>query len=81
VIKPEEIELIIRENCYGAGSGWHAYADILQQKFTGKIQGFTADIYPDARYMLPLAIHDFQQGKLLKPEQAAPVYLRDKVTG
>lgn len=81
VIKPEEINATIKENCYGAGTGWRTYANTLQQKFSGRLDGFSADIYPDARHMLPLASRDFQQGKILQPAQAAPAYLRDRVTG
>ena len=35
--------------------------------------------YPQAEHVAMLAVRDFQAGRALAPEQALPVYLRDKV--
>lgn len=81
VTRPQEINFEYNENCYGAGSGWKTYATILKEKFAGRLRGFAADVYPEAKHMLPLAIQSYRKGELLEPGQAAPAYLRDKVTG
>lgn len=81
VVRPQEIEFECNENCYGVGSGWNTYATILEEKFAGRLRGFAADVYPEAKHMLPLAIQSYRKGELLEPAQAAPAYLRDKVTG
>lgn len=36
-----------------------------------------ADIYPEARIMLQLAQREYDAGRLLQPEEAQPVYLRE----
>lgn len=60
-----------------AGTGWLAYPEI------GKLLPNPESIsvyYPDARYMLPIAIAAARQGKAKEIEDIAPVYLRDKVS-
>ncbi len=59
------------------GTGWNAY-DTLS---IGLDLAIKQDIaYPNALYMLPLAIRDFQRGMAVPVEESQPVYLRDKVT-
>jgi tRNA threonylcarbamoyladenosine biosynthesis protein TsaB len=81
VITPGNIKTNNITSCYGAGSGWIKYESILKNKFAGVLQGFEGQRYPDARDMLTIAIQEFHDGNLLKPEEALPVYLRNKVTG
>ena len=81
VISPEKIITGNCTNCVGVGSGWARYADILQRVFTGHLNGYNADHYPHARDMIPLAIRAFRNGDVKAPEEAAPVYLRNNVTG
>lgn len=59
------------------GTGWNAY-DTLS---IGLDLAIKQDIaYPNALYMLPLVIRDFQRGMAVPVEESQPVYLRDKVT-
>ena len=81
VIAPEHIITGDCPNCFGIGSGWARYADILQYVFMGRLAGYSADRYPHARDMVPLALRAFRNGELKAPEDAAPVYLRNRVTG
>ena len=81
VISPENIITGDCTNCFGVGSGWASYADILQNVFMGHLEGYSADHYPHARDMIPLALQAFRNGDLKAPEDAAPVYLRNNVTG
>lgn len=81
VIPPDDIEINNISGCYGTGSGWITYESILKTKLGNHLQGYDGARYPDARAMLDIAIQEFRDGKLRKPEEAIPVYLRDKVTG
>jgi tRNA threonylcarbamoyladenosine biosynthesis protein TsaB len=60
-----------------AGTGWQAYPEI------GTLLSNTELItvsYPDAKYMLPIALAAAKQGKAMEIEDIMPVYLRDKVS-
>ena len=63
---------------FGAGSGWQAYEADIKQALP-HIQHYQADLYPQARAILPLAIHAFEQQQVVSAEQALPIYLRNKV--
>jgi tRNA threonylcarbamoyladenosine biosynthesis protein TsaB len=81
VISPDRIIAGNCTSCFGVGSGWTNYAEILQNIFGKCLGGYRADLYPHARDMIPLALRAFQNGELQSPEHAAPVYLRNNVTG
>lgn len=81
VIPPDRIIPGNVTRCFGVGSGWANYSDVLQNVFRGQLEGYSADAYPHARDMLPLALQAFRNGDLKAPEDAAPVYLRNNVTG
>ena len=61
------------------GSGWQAYADILNDHCTGRIREYAADVLPHAADMIPIALQLYRQGHTVSAEQAVPVYLRDRV--
>lgn len=61
------------------GTGWGGYADALGQRLTGALRHADAERYPQARHVARLALPRFMAGDVLAPEQALPVYLRDKV--
>ena len=81
VIAPDEISIDNITGCYGAGSGWITYESILKNRLGDRLQGYEGARYPDAKAMLAIAVQEFRNGNLHKPEEAIPVYLRDKVTG
>jgi tRNA threonylcarbamoyladenosine biosynthesis protein TsaB len=57
------------------GPGWH-YADL--QHIIPEI--LVQDIYPDARFMLPVAVDAFNRGETQSILDAQPVYLRDSIS-
>lgn len=84
VSKPEEMlqELL----CYHeksvllAGIGWDAYQDILFQKENIPANcHYIKQQYPHAEYIAKLAKTLFAEGKAVDPEDAQPVYIRNKV--
>lgn len=63
---------------FGAGSGWAAYPEALKACIPG-LEGLDATLVPKARDIARLAYKAFKAGSAVAPEQALPVYLRDKV--
>ena len=60
-----------------AGTGFAAYAEM----FASDLQNRELDVeYPNAEFMLPLAIQAIEQGNTIASENITPVYIRDKVT-
>lgn len=81
VISPASLVIKAIPRCYGVGTGWLSYTDTLKTIFKDKLAGYAGDRYPHAKDLAVLAAHEFQKGNIVKPENAAPIYLRDKVTG
>ena len=63
---------------FGAGPGWRAYADALSARVPGLV-GVDGGLLPTAGDIARLAEGSFKRGESVPPEQALPVYLRDKV--
>ncbi len=63
----------------GCGNGFSVYRDALAQRYEGHLAGVTADLHPHARSIARLAAPILAAGGGLPAEQAAPVYVRDKV--
>ena len=61
------------------GSGWATYADVLRGHLTGALKQVDGHCYPQARHVAALAVREYRAGRAVPPEQALPVYLRDKV--
>jgi len=61
------------------GSGWIAYADVLAARLPVASKIADGARYPQARAIALLAATQFAAGHGVAPEQALPVYLRDKV--
>lgn len=61
------------------GSGWATYAEVLRGKLTGALVHADGERYPQARHVAALAVREYRAGRAVPPEQALPVYLRDKV--
>jgi len=64
---------------YGVGSGWQAYAQILQEHTGAHLSQVLPDRQIEAQDIAHLAAADFMAGKAIDPEYAIPVYLRDNV--
>jgi tRNA threonylcarbamoyladenosine biosynthesis protein TsaB len=61
------------------GTGWKAYGDAIRARLPSPPRWADGDRYPQARDVARLAAPLFAAGKGVPPEQALPVYLRDKV--
>ena len=63
----------------GCGSGFAAHEAALKQRYGGQLSAIMPRLFPHARDIVRLAVHEFEQGRAVPAGQAAPVYLRDKV--
>lgn len=63
----------------GCGSGFAAYRDVLRQRYGADLLSMDADVYPHARDIARLAAPVFAAGQGIRAEEAAPLYIRDKV--
>lgn len=61
------------------GSGWNAYRDVISERLPDAPRWTDGHRYPQACDVARLAGPLFAAGNALPPEQALPVYLRDKV--
>jgi tRNA threonylcarbamoyladenosine biosynthesis protein TsaB len=61
---------------WGAGSGWQYVADI---PCANRVAPHYPTLLPNALQIARLAQRDFLLGLAVNPEDALPVYLRDKV--
>lgn len=64
---------------YGIGSGWQAYAEVLNATHNGAVVECRGDELPHAAEIAMLAVADVANA--VGAEQAMPIYLRDKVVG
>ncbi|PJE80801.1 tRNA threonylcarbamoyladenosine biosynthesis protein TsaB [invertebrate metagenome] len=80
VCLPEEISLpqtIDNKPWLGMGTGW-SYRERLTQA-GACVHNCDANVFPHAQDMATLATTTFKAGDFIDPEQALPVYLRNKV--
>jgi len=61
------------------GTGWRAYGGAIRERLPSPPRWTDGDRYPQACDVARLAAPLFAAGKGVAPEQALPVYLRDKV--
>ncbi|WP_257388792.1 tRNA (adenosine(37)-N6)-threonylcarbamoyltransferase complex dimerization subunit type 1 TsaB [Tahibacter caeni] len=78
VCAPERLQLPPGADWNVIGSGWQAYRDVLSAQLPAP-RWADGQRYPQARAIAVLAVAEFKAGRLLPPEQALPLYLRDKV--
>jgi tRNA threonylcarbamoyladenosine biosynthesis protein TsaB len=75
---PSEVVAPSSAAWFGAGPGWGAYGDVLKARVPGLV-GTDPELLPTAGDIARLGEAAFRKGERLSPEQALPVYLRDKV--
>lgn len=63
----------------GCGSGFSAYREVLQQNYGAALTQVMNDVYPHARDIARLAAPVFAAGQGIRAEEAAPLYIRDRV--
>ncbi|WP_430391187.1 tRNA (adenosine(37)-N6)-threonylcarbamoyltransferase complex dimerization subunit type 1 TsaB [Dyella sp. 20L07] len=79
VCTPESLTLPEASHWHVVGSGWATYGDVLRSRLSGELLSSNGACFPQARHVAELAAIEFAAGRLLAPEHALPVYLRDKV--
>lgn len=63
----------------GIGTGWQTYSAELMGRYEGQAALCDGAALPSARDIAGLALHAFQRGEAVNPEDALPLYLRDNV--
>ena len=77
--KADELILLQSTQWCVVGSGWDAYRDALAARLPAPPVFADGARFPQARAVARLAAPQFAAGLGVPPEQALPVYLRDKV--
>ncbi len=80
VVAPERLPLLGDGNWVGVGSGWDEYRASLLERLGHRVREWRPGRFPRARHVARLAARDLREGRVVPPEQAVPVYLRDEVT-
>ncbi|HEY3644366.1 MAG TPA: tRNA (adenosine(37)-N6)-threonylcarbamoyltransferase complex dimerization subunit type 1 TsaB [Gammaproteobacteria bacterium] len=75
---PSEVSAPSAGPWFGAGPGWDAYGEALKARVP-QLSGTDGALLPTAGDIVRLGDIAFRKGQKLPPEQALPVYLRDKV--
>lgn len=79
VCAPGELRLPAGEGWLGVGNGFSAHAEELQTLLGWRLAGTLPERLPRAADVARLALPAVHARALLAPEQAVPVYLRDRV--
>jgi tRNA threonylcarbamoyladenosine biosynthesis protein TsaB len=64
---------------FGCGNGFAVYAEALAKRYDRQLVGLAPTLHPHARSIARLALPLLAAGRALAPEEAVPVYVRDKV--
>ena len=66
---------------HGASSAirWQAYEGALEAAYAGQLSGYDGQAFPHAEDIIALASRKFARGECMSAEQAAPIYVRNKV--
>ena len=81
VSKPDTLNIDIKTECFGVGTGWGTFEEALSIQVGDSLTGFEKLCYPRASNILTLAKKEFETGNTVSATEALPVYLRNKVTG
>lgn len=79
VIAPDAVPLPEGRDWLGCGAGWDVCGGVLRQHLGTCVSEVRADVYPCARDIARLATRVVEENRLVAPEDAVPVYLRDEV--
>lgn len=79
VCAPADAPELVGNDWFACGSGFAAYREALEARYAGQLAAIDAECYPRARDIARLAAPLFEAGATRAAEEAAPVYLRDKV--
>lgn len=76
---PPESLILTGDNWFGIGSAFKAYGDVLQRGLGPQLEDVDSEAVPQAREIALLAVEHIKLEKILPPEMAVPLYVRDKV--
>lgn len=76
---PQHAPLVEGCNWVGCGSGFLEYDEVLLTRYSGYIDSIISGLRPRARELAQLAVPIFAKGLGVNPDDAAPLYLRNKV--
>lgn len=76
---PPEMLALPEGNWWGTGSAFSAYGERIETTFPDRWLGFEPGAVPRAEDVARLALRELREGRLLAPEMALPLYVRDKV--
>jgi len=79
VCAPQAAPALSGGGWFACGSGFAAYEAALRVRYADQLEAIDASRYPHARDIARLALPRFQSHDVLSSDQAAPVYIRDKV--
>lgn len=79
VCKPQDAPAVEGSDWVGAGSGWRVFEQILSEKYAGQLSDIQPDRMPQASSMLALAQPLFTAGHTQSAQEAAPLYVRNRV--
>lgn len=77
VCRPEDAQIPSGAGWVGVGTGWHAPA--LRARCLSIVSHLEADWLPDSIDALPLAQQAWESGRIVRPVDATPTYLRNNV--
>ncbi len=80
LVSPERL-IVPESGCgFGIGSGWEVYGEVLRRRVgEERLLEIWPERLPRASAVARLAAEMFARGEAVAPEQALPVYLRDRV--
>ncbi len=79
VAAPDRVTLPDGSGWKGVGVGWGSYRSLLEQRLGEAVDSVNVDLLCSAHDVALLGATAFARGEAVAAEQAAPVYLRDKV--
>ena len=80
VCPPGEVPLPEGGGWWGVGAGWAAYTQALVERLGASLAGMSPEAACEAQDIAWIGAALVRTGKLVAPELAQPVYLRDRVT-
>jgi tRNA threonylcarbamoyladenosine biosynthesis protein TsaB len=76
---PQDAPGVDGEHWAGVGSGFSAYHEALSARYAGQLQRIDGTLFPHAADIAALAEDMVKAGRTVPPDEAAPLYIRDKV--
>lgn len=79
LLAPEQAPRVSGRSWVGAGTGWLAHAQVLNDRYRGYLSQVIPDAYPHGAAMARLTARGLAAGEGVPAERALPVYLRNRV--